>query len=100
MSNEEILTVKEDIREIRDDVKGLVNAMSDLKLSIAENYIKKTDCKDCRENQRREGQKSKLSFWDVETKKTAFKWGGVIILVVIILLAGRGLAELYNIIPK
>jgi len=94
MSTEEILTVKEDIHEMKGDIKGLVATMNDLKVSIAENYIKKTDCKECKEN-----QKIKQNFWDTETKKTAFKWGGIIILIVIVLLAGKSIAELTNILP-
>lgn len=95
MSTEEILSVKEDIHEMKGDIKGLVFAMNDLRVSIAENYLKKSDCKECKEN-----QKSKQTFWDGETKKTSIKWSGIIILVVIVLLAGRGIFELANIIPK
>lgn len=95
MSTEEILTVKEDIHEMKGDIKGLVSAMNDLKISLVENYLKKSDCKECKEN-----QKTRQAFWDLETKKTTIKWSGIIALVVIVLLAGRGLAELFNIIPK
>jgi len=91
MSNEEILSVKEDIHEMKGDIKGLVSTMNDLKVSIAENYLKKTDCKEC---------KQKIQFWDTETKKSFVKWGAIIALVVIVLLAGKNIAELTSILPK
>ena len=93
MSTEEILTVKEDIHEIKGDIKGLVSAMNDLKVTLAENYLKKTDCKECKEN-----QKIKQPFWDGETKKAAFKWSAIIVLVVITFLAGKNILDLFQII--
>ena len=95
MSTEEIMSVKEDISEMKSDIKGLVSAMNDLKVSIAENYLRKIDCKECKEN-----QKSRQAFWDTDTKKAVVKWGAIIVLVVIVLLAGKSIAELTNILPK
>ena len=93
MSTEEILSVKEDIHEIKGDIKVLVSAMNDLKVTLAENYLKKTDCRECKEN-----QKIRSAFWDTETKKTAFKWSAVIVLVVITFLAGKNILDLLQII--
>ena len=95
MSTEEILTVKEDIHEMKEDIKGLVTTVNNLRVSIAENYIKKTDCKECKDN-----QKVKQNFWVPETKKNALKWCGIIVLVIIVLLAGKDLFQLTSIIPK
>lgn len=67
-----IKEIKEDLREIKEDIKK----------------IKPSDIN------RQE------KFWDTETKKAAIKWAGIVILVVLALIAGRGIYELVDVIPR
>ena len=83
LSGEEVKLIRKDLGEVKDSIVGLTQAIADLRVLVAGEYVKKTDFGECKKNceERIIRVHDKIDRHEKEETSNAFKLAGLVFTV-------------------